>query len=126
MPDNFGKPPTAPPSSSILDAQLVEKDNKADATRPLRQEEKDIRNDAERDVVDNKNFTSSDNNNQAPPPVRTTASVPAADPELKSAFAKCWTTVDDFDVPPVTFYDKSSYYPLGFNLFQALLRLKMF
>jgi len=124
MPDNFGKQPTASSSSSILDAQLVEKDNKADATRPLRQEEKDTRNDAEKDVVDNKNFTSSDNNNQAPPPIRTTAPDPAAATELKSAFTKCWTTVDDFDVPPVTFYDKSSYYPFGFNLFQVLFAME--
>lgn len=124
MPDNFGKPTTAPTSSSIIDAQLVEKDNKADATRPLRDEEKGIRDDAEKDSIDTKDFKPSDNKNQAPPPVRSTANEAPATTELRSAFSKCWTTVDDFDIPPVTFYDKSSYTPFGFNLFQVLFAME--
>jgi hypothetical protein len=119
MPDNFGKPRTEVPTGPI-DAQLTQRDNRADETRPLRNEEKELRKDAERDVIDATDFKPPSSDNQAPPPVRTTTNEPTAVTELRSAFAKCWTTVDDISIPSVTYYDKSTYIPLGINLFQIL------
>jgi hypothetical protein len=124
MPDNFGKPKTEMPSNGIVNAGLSTRDDKADETRAIRNEEKDLRHDGEKDVVDTKAFKAPDNQNQAPPPIRTTTNEPAAVPELKSAFAKCWTTVDEFDIPAVTYFSKSSYTPFGFNLFQILFAME--
>nr|UYD21361.1 coat protein [Colletotrichum associated partitivirus 2] len=122
MPDNFGKPTDS--SSTRIDTQLMSRDDKADETRSLRNEEKELRNDAEKDVVDAKSFKVPDNSNQAPPPTRTTTNEPAAVPELKSAFSKCWTTVDEVTIPAITYYDKSWYYPIGLNLFQILFAME--
>nr|QHD64805.1 coat protein [Plasmopara viticola lesion associated Partitivirus 9] len=122
MPDNFGKP--TDPSSAHVSSELMSRDDKADETRSLRNEEKELRNDAEKDVIDTKNFKVSDNNGQAPAPTRTTTNEPAAAPELKSAFSKCWTTVDENIIPSITHFDKSSYVPLGLNLFQILFAME--
>lgn len=123
MPDNFGKPKAETPHG-IVNAGLSTRDDKANETRPLRNEEKELRHDGEKDVVDTKAFNPPNNDGQAPPPVRTTANEPAASADLKSSFMKCWTTVDDFDIPAVTHFSKSSYTPFGINLFQILFAME--
>jgi len=124
MPNNFGKPSPSAVAGNIADAQLIAKDDKSNETKPLRNEEESIRKDANKDSIDSRDFKPSANDGQAPPPTRTTTNEPAAVAELRTAFGKCWTTVDEFDIPSITYYDKSTYTPLGFNLFQILFAME--
>lgn len=119
-PDNFGSKKPGPPSYAFQDSQRSSVDDTADETSKLRQAEKNIENDAEKDVVDTTDFVTGPNTGKAPQKVKTTTFPASAEVELKSAFAKCWTTVDDIDIPAVTHDEKSLFYPTLISLFEVL------
>lgn len=119
-PDNFGTKKSGPPTYAFQDSQRGPVDDTADETAALRKEEKDIKDDAEEDVVDAKDFTPGPNTGKAPQKSKTTAVAAAPIQELKSAFAKCWTIVDDIDIPAVTHDEKSWYFPSSISLFEVL------
>jgi len=123
QPDVFGKPKTGPPSYAFQDQQRGEIDNIADETRPLRDEEKRIEEDAEKDIVDKKSFNPGPESGKNPTPLKTTRQ-PAAQSELKSAFSKCWTIVDTINIPAVIHDEKSWYIPSGITIFETLFQME--
>jgi hypothetical protein len=123
-PDNFGSKKPGPPSYAFQDQQRGPVDDIADETAKLRQEEKDIEHDAEKDVVDAKDFTPGPTTGKAPQRAKTTVAPAAPQTELKSAFAKCWTIVDDIDIPAVTHDEKSWFLPTIISLFEVLFSME--
>jgi len=124
MPDNF-KSDTKPPTYAYIDKQRGAIDDIAAETQPLRTEEKAQRKDAEKDEVDIKDFGSGQTTGKTPAPTKTTTHSGPAISELKGAFAKCWTTVDDRDIPAVSYTDKSGYIPNCIALFQVLFSMEL-
>jgi len=124
QPNVFGQAQTTPPTYAFMDNPRGNTDDTAKETKPLRDEEKAIRHDAERDVTDASSFQPGQETGKAPTPNVTSTKVATFD-ELKGAFRKCWTTVDDLDILPVTYYDKSSYIPFALILFQTLFEMEV-
>jgi hypothetical protein len=119
-PDNFGTRKTGPPSYAFQDSPRESVDNVADESADTRKKEKEIADDAEKDIVDAKDFIPGPVTGKAPAKAKTTAGPAAPMVELKSAFAKCWTIVDDIDIPAVTYDEKSWYFPSSISLFEVL------
>lgn len=124
QPDTFGKAKSGPPSYAFQDEQRGPVDDTAEETSSLRQQEKDIVENKEEDVIDAKDFAPAPKTGKAPQKEKSSSGPAAAQVELKSAFAKCWTIVDDIDIPAVYHDEKSSYFPNSISVFEVLSNME--
>jgi len=123
QPDIFSRPKPGPTVLAFQKADRSEIDNVARETKPLRDEEKKVEEDAEKDIIDKKTFKPGSESGHNPAPHKTTAQ-PAAQSELKSAFSKCWTIVNTINIPAVFHDEKSKFIPSGITLFEVLFQME--
>jgi len=125
QPNVFGRPTqTGPPSYAFQNSQKRNVDDQADETRPLRNEEKQIENDQEKDVVDKNSFTPAKPSGNAMVPTITTSAQPAAEQGLKAAFSKCWTTVSTIQIPKLSYDHKSSFTPISISMCETIFTME--
>jgi hypothetical protein len=122
QPNVFGKA-TSSSAPAFQEQQREPATDIADATSTLRTQEKEIADNEEEDVVDSKDFGPGPQTGKAPTRAKTTVTA-AAPSGLKTAFAKCWTIVDDIDIPAVQHDEKSWYIPSCVSTFEVLSNME--
>lgn len=120
QPNVFGKRPETSGTPAFLQHARSEIDDISEETKDLRLEEKKTRGDADLGETDQRNFKPGPDTGKTIPAARVTGDGTASIPELKSAFNKCWSTVDHINIPEVYHDDRSSWTPNGIVLFEVL------
>jgi len=125
QPDTYGKPAakSGPPSYAFQNNAQGTQDNVAAETKPLRDNLKAEESDDEKDIVDHTDFTTATSTGKAMPAKKVTSAKPADTAELKSAFAKCWTTVDSVNIPPKYYDTKSTFTPSTIKIAEVLFHM---
>jgi hypothetical protein len=95
----------------------------AEATK-LREEEKVIEGDKERDEVDKNDFKPGVKTGKTIAPTTTTSAEPVVTNELKSAYAKCWTIVNTMQIPRVYESRTSFFVPNLIAMCQVLFQME--
>jgi len=92
----------------------------------LRKEEKQITNDQDADIIDQKSFTSPKETGKTQSGLKVTPSSfeTTSVSELKSAFAKVWSIVDNINIPAVQFDQKSSFTPNCISLSNVIFQME--
>lgn len=127
-PDNFGKTgKSGPPSYAFQDAQRGPVDNVSEEVAPVKKELDALQDDDKADEVDATDFTAAAPTGKARPATKTTAAGPSAAPApaAKAAFMKCWTTVDEIDIPAVSEDQKSFWTPNSIKIFLILFQMEL-
>lgn len=111
---------SGPPTYAQQNEERSFVDNIAAESASSRKEEKQIDNDGERDVIDKGDFTKGTKSGMNPTPTIVTGKKPTEETELKSAYSKCWTIVQDINFPLRTYHERSWYYPSSIMYFKVL------
>jgi hypothetical protein len=119
QPNVFGRKPTDSGTPAFIQNARGEVDNIADETKPLRDEEKGIRNDGDKDDVDHKAFKPGPVTGKTIPSGKVSTNTDSTN-ELKSSLEKCWTSVDHINIPQIYHDDKSSWTSNAIVLFELL------
>jgi len=124
QPDTFGTSKTGPPSYAFQNNQRGQQDDESSKTAGLRKEEEQLQEEGKEGDADKKDFKDGKPPKIGPVAPKTTADVPTP-PTLKSAFAKCWTIVDELNMPLYKEPTKSSYLPNSIAIFEILHHMEV-
>jgi len=88
----------------------------------IRNKTKELNNDQDADTIDQNSFTKSETNGKAQASLKSTTSAVATTTsvELKSSFAKVWTTVSSINIPALQYEQKSSFTPSAIAYMETL------